>query len=319
MLTTQERSLLIDQIRRLPDQINYLVAALSPDELGGRFVPGEWSAAQNIHHLADSHMTSYVRCRLIATEEEPPLKPYDPDRWAALPDAEDVDVAASQQILHGMHERWVKFWQSLPAEAWPRQGFHPEHGLVTLEDQLKLYARHGQGHVDQIRRTVAAQYSELPATHAELLARTDREWERLNSLIARMTPAQLESKTEGGWSPKLHLAHISAWERLLARHILGDEPEHVAFDLTAEQVETSELDQLNDLLMQADASKPLDVVLAAFHATHEEVRAAVTGMEWAAWHGQTREWNGQQQPRLGWLANNCYEHYLEHWQWLPVV
>ena len=58
MATAQERAAMIDKIRRLPEQIEYLVGVLSPEELAGRFVAGEWSAAQNVHHLVDSHMNS---------------------------------------------------------------------------------------------------------------------------------------------------------------------------------------------------------------------------------------------------------------------
>ena len=77
-------------------------------------------------------MNSYIRCKLILTEEDPPLKPYDQDAWAALPDASAAGVGVSVDLLHGLHERWVQFWRSLPETAWQRQGLHPENGAMTV-------------------------------------------------------------------------------------------------------------------------------------------------------------------------------------------
>jgi hypothetical protein len=35
-------------------------------------------------------------------------------------------------------------------------GLHPESGVVSLADQLAIYAEHGEGHLEQIGRTLAA-------------------------------------------------------------------------------------------------------------------------------------------------------------------
>jgi hypothetical protein len=156
MYTVDERQNLIEQIRQLPAQIADLVHSVTPADLTTHFLPGEWTVAQNVHHLADSHMNSYIRCKLIATEEHPTLKPYDQDAWAVLPDAQRADISGSLTLLTNLHARWVIFWQHLPENAWNRTAFHPELGQVTLAQQLKLYADHGLAHIDQIERTLAA-------------------------------------------------------------------------------------------------------------------------------------------------------------------
>lgn len=151
-----QRSALINKIRHLPGQVAALVSGLTDAQLTARPLAGEWSVAQNVHHLADSHMNSYIRCKLIATEEHPTLKPYDQEIWAELADASGPDVTVSLDLLTALHSRWVIFWENLPDHAWARTGFHPEAGVVTLEDQLRLYAGHGESHIDQITRTLAA-------------------------------------------------------------------------------------------------------------------------------------------------------------------
>jgi len=157
-MSGEERRLLIDKVRRLPQQITELVAGLRAAQLTTHYLPTEWSVAQNVHHLVDSHMNSYIRCKLIATEEQPMLKPYDQDAWANFADATAGDVQGSLIMLTQLHQRWVHFWESLPEDAWARTGHHPESGTVTLAAQLASYAAHGEAHIEQITRTLAAQH-----------------------------------------------------------------------------------------------------------------------------------------------------------------
>ena len=156
MSASNARNGAIQMISRLPQQVEELVSALSPEELTARPLADEWTVAQNVHHLVDSHINSYVRCKLMATEENPTLKPYDEGAWSRLVDGSSAELTDSLTLLKALHARWVHFWESLPEEAWQRTGWHPESGEVTLAKQLDLYAAHGEAHLEQIRRTLAA-------------------------------------------------------------------------------------------------------------------------------------------------------------------
>lgn len=156
MIVHQERIVLIAKVRALPGRIQNLVGGLSPEQLTTHYLAEEWTVAQNVHHLADSHLNSYVRCKLMMTEENPTFRPYDQDLWADLPDAKTADLSASLALLRSLHIRWVLFWESLSDEEWRRNGLHPDDGMVTLAEQLQLYADHGEAHIDQIARTLAA-------------------------------------------------------------------------------------------------------------------------------------------------------------------
>ncbi len=100
----------IAAIRALPAQLQHAVAGLTPAQLVARPHADEWSIAQNVHHLADSHMTAYIRCKLIASEDRPPLKAYDQDAWAALPDGSNADISTSLTLLAALHVRWADFF-----------------------------------------------------------------------------------------------------------------------------------------------------------------------------------------------------------------
>ncbi|HUN22584.1 MAG TPA: DinB family protein [Anaerolineales bacterium] len=156
MPTPANKTQLINAIADLPDQVARFVAKLTPEQLTAHPIPGEWSIAQNVHHLCDSHMNSYVRCKLILTEQNPPLKPYDQDAWAELSDSTSSDLGSSLILLRGLHNRWVEFWLNLPESAWERTGIHPEHGQVNLAQILQSYVQHGLGHIEQMQRNVDA-------------------------------------------------------------------------------------------------------------------------------------------------------------------
>jgi hypothetical protein len=117
---------------------------------------GEWNVAQNVHHLADSHMNSFIRFKLLLTEENPTIRPYDQDRWAVTADGNNLAVQDSLMLLQGLHRRWVQLLRSLDEAQWKRTGHHPESGQITPESLLRTYAAHGEGHIDQIQRTLAA-------------------------------------------------------------------------------------------------------------------------------------------------------------------
>ena len=155
---TEERDVLIAKIRNFPDELAALVAGLTAEQLSAPALDGEWTIAQNVHHIPDSHMNSYIRCKLMATEDTPTLKPYNEKLWSQFPDASGPDLATSLALLRALHARWVIFWQNLPDEAWGRPGYHPENQVtVTLDGMLRDYVAHGEAHLEQIRRTLMAQ------------------------------------------------------------------------------------------------------------------------------------------------------------------
>src|SRR5579859_5990224 len=86
------------------------VAGLSEDQLDTRY--RNWTIRQIVHHLADSHVHSYLRFKWALTEERPTIKPYDEGCWAALADARTGDVRAPLALLEGLHARWVQLLRS---------------------------------------------------------------------------------------------------------------------------------------------------------------------------------------------------------------
>ena len=156
MLTPAEREARIAIIRTFPARLAALVENLSEEQLTTIYLPGEWTVQQIVHHLPDLHTNSVIRLKLILTEENPRLKPYDQEKWALLPDVTRTPISASLAILEGLHERWCNLFESLTEAQWARVGFHPEVGEITPDDLLMTYSDHCDIHYEQITRTLAA-------------------------------------------------------------------------------------------------------------------------------------------------------------------
>lgn len=148
-LTTSHRNALIDEIAVTPGKVRAAVAGLSDGQLDTPYRPGGWTARQVVHHMADSHMNSYIRTKLALTETEPTIKPYDQDRWAVLADS-NLPVEVSLNILDGLHQRWVNLLRSLSQRDFARPFVHPELGPMTLDSNIALYAWHGRHHTAHI-------------------------------------------------------------------------------------------------------------------------------------------------------------------------
>jgi hypothetical protein len=277
-MTAEQAAALIERLERLPVQVDHLVTGLTPSRLTTPFLPDEWTVAQNVHHLADSHMNAYIRCKLMLTEAEPPLKPYDQDAWAALPDAGEAQLATSLNLLQGLHARWGQFFRALGDGDWARAGHHPENGRVTLADQLRLYTDHGLAHIDQMRRTLAAQYPEPPQGQRQCCwnASTMSGMQSTGCWFF-LAPTQLEAPLAGGWSPKQHMAHLTAWERYLMVNVLDGEPGHAALGDDGASYTHVSMEQANATIARQAAAAPLADVQADFIAVHAALHLRLEG------------------------------------------
>lgn len=137
-------------IRELPDQLREAVAGLTEEQLDTPYRPEGWTIRQVVHHMADSHMNSYIRFKLAITEVEPVIKPYREELWAELPDsAASVDI--SLKLLEGLHQRWSKLLEGMNEEEFGRTFYHPEsQQLVPLRRALATYDWHGRHHTAHI-------------------------------------------------------------------------------------------------------------------------------------------------------------------------
>lgn len=149
-LAPERRRELIAQIEATPDRLREAVAGLNAEQLDTPYRPGGWTVRQVVHHVPDSHLNAYIRCKWALTEDAPAIKTYEEARWAELPDSRSAPIEVSLGLLDFLHRRWVALLRALPAADFARAVQHPEWGLVNLDQLLGLYAWHGRHHVAHV-------------------------------------------------------------------------------------------------------------------------------------------------------------------------
>lgn len=145
----------IDELSRRPAELRRAVDGLSDEQLDTPYREGGWTLRQVVHHLPDSHLNGYVRCKLALTEDNPTIRPYHEDRWAALGDSRDTPLEVSLSLLTNLHARWVALVRGLSERDLDRTFRHPEAAIdIPLRQHLAHYAWHGRHHTAQITATV---------------------------------------------------------------------------------------------------------------------------------------------------------------------
>lgn len=140
----------IDQIAEAPAKLRVAVEGLTEEQLDTPYRPDGWTVRQVVHHVPDSHLNSYCRFKLALTEDEPTIKPYREERWAELADSRRTPIEVSLALLESLHQRWVVLLKSLEPAEFLRAFRHPEIGLITLAQNVCLYAWHGRHHTAQV-------------------------------------------------------------------------------------------------------------------------------------------------------------------------
>ncbi len=149
----ETRAEAIDAIRKLPAQLRDLTQGLTVEQLTTAYNAPEWTIAQNIHHLADTHMVCIRRFKLILTSPSFQFTAYDVNAIAEYPDAKDADIEYSLKILEGLQARWAILLENLSEEEWGKigRGASPDRPDMSIEQLAFIYSQHGINHLVQIQ------------------------------------------------------------------------------------------------------------------------------------------------------------------------
>ena len=151
-MTQVDRDELIARYAAGYDQVVGVLEGFPKDKLTARLIPGKWSAAEIVQHLADSEMTSAMRLRRLLVEDKPVIEGYDQDLFATKLQYNERDIAPALEAFRAARATTSQLLTRMTEEDWLREGVHTESGRYTAEDWLRIYAAHAHGHADQISR-----------------------------------------------------------------------------------------------------------------------------------------------------------------------
>ena len=151
----------IEVLIRTPRTVRTMLSGLSSSWSGGTEGPDTWSPQEVVGHLIHGEETDWIpRAKIILTEGE--SRAFEPfDRFAQGRRFADWSL---ERLLDRFAElragnvATLQGWRLTPQQLALR-GRHPELGPVTLSQLLATWVVHDLGHVAQISRVMAKQYT----------------------------------------------------------------------------------------------------------------------------------------------------------------
>lgn len=151
-MTPDERRELIAQYKAGYGEVSRNLAGFPPHLLTAHPFPGKWSAAEIVHHLADSETTSGLRLRRLLAEEHPLIQGYDQDAYAEQLRYNERPIEPALELFGWTRATSAQLLDLMTEEDWQREGTHSESGSYSTEDWLRIYAAHAHNHAAQIGR-----------------------------------------------------------------------------------------------------------------------------------------------------------------------
>ncbi len=149
--TLNEVQLNINRIEQIPEKVEALIQRFGPGHWDTKYRESGWTARQVVHHMADSHMNAYIRCKWTLTEPTPVIKAYDEKAWAETPEIK-LDPSLSMLFLKALHIKWTALLREIPPEDLKREYIHPDTKKnVPLDRLVALYAWHGEHHLGHLQ------------------------------------------------------------------------------------------------------------------------------------------------------------------------
>ena len=155
-MSASDRSRRIDQYAQGPERLRQALNRVPDGIVKWRPAPGKWSVHEIVCHAADSEANAYARLRYLLAEKDPVIVGYDQDGWARVFEYHALPLEPSLAVLDAVRSSTATLLQRLTGEAWSKKGRHTEKGEYGVEDWLRVYADHLEGHARQIDRNVEA-------------------------------------------------------------------------------------------------------------------------------------------------------------------
>ena len=149
-------------LRRTPATLNSLLRHLPEEWILSNEGPESWSPFDVVGHLIHGEETDWIpRARIILEDGE--SRAFDPfDRHAMFEKSRGKsldDLLDRFEQLRGESLQALEKMNLRP-EMLEKRGMHPELGMVTLGQLLSTWVVHDLGHIRQIVRVMAKQYTQ---------------------------------------------------------------------------------------------------------------------------------------------------------------
>ena len=75
---------------------------------------------------------------------------YDENQWASALDYAGQSTETALELFRWLRQASYELIQTLPEDVWGHEAFHPENGIMGMDDWLDAYERHVRDHIAQM-------------------------------------------------------------------------------------------------------------------------------------------------------------------------
>ncbi|WP_417558761.1 DinB family protein [Mesoflavibacter zeaxanthinifaciens] len=162
----------VEILKTTPYIIESYLSTLSKDWIKNNEGNNTWSPYDVLGHLIFGDKTDWIiRIKTILSNSENKLfEPF--DRFAQLEEDQNRSIECMIQEFKSLRKKNLDelTFLNINEEDLGRLGVHPEFGEVTLQQLLATWVVHDLGHIAQISRVMAKQYSKEVGPWIEYLS-----------------------------------------------------------------------------------------------------------------------------------------------------
>lgn len=154
-------ALALPLLERTPQALNSLLGDLPVEWTTANEGVGTWSPFDVVGHLIDGEEADWIpRARIILSEAaDRRFEPFDRFRHLGRNRGRPLgDLLQEFATLRRTNLTSLRHFRLTPTDL-QRTGTHPELGVVTLEQHLATWVAHDLGHLAQVSRVMARQYT----------------------------------------------------------------------------------------------------------------------------------------------------------------
>lgn len=154
-----------------------------------------------------------------------------------------------------------------------------------------------------------------------LLDNIDAGWRDLMAYLDTLTPEQRTQFIDAAeWTIKDHVIHMAMWENGV-NAILAGESRLAAMGIPEANWDI-DIDEINDIMRRRFRDMPWNDVLETFRRVHADVIANISRLsddDLLRPYRYYQPESDRDDPVVGSLKGNTYEHYNEHLPWMQAI
>src|SRR5256886_16403004 len=120
-MTSEDRQQMISTYQAGYEEVLQSLKDFPEQSLTAHPIEGKWSAAEIVHHLADSETASGLRLRRLLVEDHPLIQGYDQDAYANRLNYNNREMSPALEAFRSARATAAQLFEFMNDEDWQRE------------------------------------------------------------------------------------------------------------------------------------------------------------------------------------------------------